>query len=431
MEPYESRRRALLERLDRGVAVLRAAPVTVRNNDVEHAYRQDSDLLYLTGLDEPDCALVLSNVHSEHRSVLFVRPRNPDREMWEGPRVGVDEAPKRYGVNVAYSIDELADKLPGYLLNVQKLMTRMGSNAAYDAAIFKAIGAARSRARNGGSWPTEIIDPTLIIDEMRLVKSDCELQMVRRAIQITAEGHLRAMRETRPGMKEYEIEALLSHTYRSGGAERHAYEPIVGSGPNGTVLHYVRNNRVIEPNDLVLIDSGAEYGYYAADVTRTFPASGKFTAEQRQIYQIVLDAQLAALGDVRPGVSVEDLHRKACEVIVDGLLGLGLLGGDRAEILDTQSYKRFFPHRTSHWLGMDVHDVGRYFVDSKPRGLSAGMLLTVEPGIYVPPGDSAPKQYQGIGVRIEDDVLVTDSGCEVLTAAVPKTIAELEAVCGR
>lgn len=430
MNPFELRRKALLGRLERGVAVFAAAPSTIRNNDVEHEYRQDSDFYYLTGLDEPDCFLVLSTCHPEHRSVLFVRPRNPDREQWDGPRVGVDEAPRRYGVDVAYPIDKLAQKLPDYMQNAERLVARVGLNRSFDDRVFRALAQTRARWKTGIAWPTEIIDPIALLHEMRLCKDTFEIDVMRRAARITAEGHRRAMAECRPGMFEYELEAALSHTFRTRGAARHAYPPIVASGHNTTVLHYTRNDRRIADGDLVLIDAACELDGYAADITRTFPANASFTGEQRALYEVVLAAQRAAIDACGPGVDLEQLHKRALEVIVDGLIELKLLAGTRDEVIGEQSHKRFFPHRSSHWLGMDVHDVGRYFLRGQPRTLEPGMVFTLEPGIYIPPtGDQAPTRFQGIGVRIEDDVLVTPEGCEVLTADAPKSVSDVEALC--
>ncbi len=430
MNPFESRRKALLDQLEGAVAVFASAPSTIRNNDVEHPYRQDSDFYYLTGLDEPDSFLVLSAVHPEHRSVLFVRPRNPEREQWEGPRVGVDEASRRYGVDVAYPIDKLGDKLPEYLQNAERLVARVGFSRSFDDRLFRALAQTRAKWKTGISWPTAILDPIELLHEMRLHKDAYEIDIIRRASRISAEGHRRAMRECQPGMYEYEIEAALSHTYRVRGAARHAFEPIVASGPNATVLHYTRNDRRIEDGDLVLVDSACELQGYASDITRTFPANGSFSPEQRAIHELVLAGQQAAMQACGPGTDLEQIHRKALEVIVDGLIELKLLSGQRDDVIMEQRHKRFFPHRSSHWLGMDVHDVGRYFVRGQPRKLEPGMVFTLEPGIYIPPmGDQAPSHFQGIGVRIEDDILVTPEGYEVLTSDAPRTAAEVEAAC--
>lgn len=407
-----------------------SAPSTIRNNDVEHEYRQDSDFYYLTGLDEPDSFLVLTTAHPEHRSVLFVRPRNPEREQWEGARVGVDEAPRRYGVDVAFPIDKLAEKLPEYLQNADRIVARLGSSRTFDERIFRALAQTRARWKTGLSWPTEIHDPVTILHEMRLRKDAHEIDIMRGAARITAEGHRRAMKECNPGMFEYELEAALTHTYRSRGAARYAYPAIVASGPLTSVLHYTRNDRCIQDGDLVLIDAGCELKGYASDVTRTFPANGVFTAEQRAIYEIVLAAQQAAIDACGPGTDLEQIHRKALEVMIDGLIELRLLHGTRDEVLADQSYKRFCPHRSSHWLGMDVHDVGRYFLRGQARPLEPGMVFTVEPGIYIPAsGDQAPANFRGIGVRIEDDILITPEGCEVLTADAPKSVCDVEAAC--
>ncbi len=433
MDPFASRRRALLERLvrERAVAFFRSAPELLRNADTEHDYRQDSDLYYLTGLDEPDSALILSGIHPEHRSVLFVRPRDPEREIWVGARVGVDDAPKRFGVDVAYSVAELGVKLPDHLQNARRLIARLGREPSQDRELLGALETARGRSRTGNTWPTEIVDPVAVVHEMRLIKDDVEIETTRSAARISAEGHLRAMREAAPGKREFELEAALSFVFRSRGAARHAFQPIVASGPNATVLHYVRNDRTILDGDLVLIDAGCELDYYAADISRTFPANGRFSPAQRRIYEIVLAAQLAAIEATRPGTTVDAIHQRVCEVIADGLLDCGLLTGDRAEILGKQLYKRFFPHRTSHWLGMDVHDVGRYYVEPHVnRPLAPGMILTIEPGLYIPTtGDLAREEFRGIGVRIEDDVLVTPAGNEVLTGGVPKSIDDVEAAC--
>ncbi len=430
MEPFAERRRLLLERLDGAVAVLASAPVALRNNDVEHEYRQDSDLYYLTGFDEPEAVLVVAPRHAEHRFVLFVRPRDPERETWDGARAGVEGAVARYGADAAFPIAELDAKLPDYLSGHERMICKVGRDGAFDAHVFRALDRARARGRNGSPWPTEIVDPSRVVHEMRLVKSEAELATMREAAVITREGHEGAMRLAAPGMYEYEVEALLRDVFRRRGCERHAYAPIVGSGPNATVLHYHSNDRKMEAGDLLLIDAGCELRYYASDVTRTFPVSGTFSPAQRAIYQLVLDAELASIDAVRPGATVDDVHARSVDVIVDGLLALGLLAGDREKILADQTYKRFFMHRTSHWLGMDVHDVGAYHLGGEPRALAPGMVLTVEPGIYISPGDTeVPEAYRGIGVRIEDDVCVTASGGEVLTADIPKTVEDVERAC--
>ncbi|MCC6522266.1 MAG: Xaa-Pro aminopeptidase [Polyangiaceae bacterium] len=429
MEIFRERRRRLLERLE-GTAVFAATPVAIRNNDVEHEYRQDSDLYYLTGFDEPEAVLVLTKVHDEHRSVLFLRPRDREREVWDGSRLGVEDAPARLGVDAAFAVGELRAKLPGYLTGARELCFDIGRNPKLDETVLASITQARGRGRTPKPWPRRIVHPETLLHEQRLVKGVEELAVMRRAAAITAEAHVGAMRLARPGRYEYELEAQLRQVFRRAGAERPAYSPIVGSGPNATVLHYVKNHRRIEDGDLVLIDAGCELEYYASDVTRTFPANGRFTPAQRRFYQAVLDAQLAVLAAVRPGATIEALHEISVRTICQGLLDLGLCHGQLDEVVGKELYKRYYMHRTSHWLGLDVHDVGSYFEGGSARPLEPGMVFTVEPGIYVAADDAeAPTEYRGLGVRIEDDILVTAEGYENLTAAIPKTVEEIEHAC--
>jgi len=427
---FADRRKALMSDLAGGVAVFPSAPVAIRNNDVEHEYRQDSDLYYLTGFDEPDVVLVLATAHAQHKTVLFVRPRDPEREVWDGARAGVEGAVSNFEADAAFPISELATRLPEYLQDHDTLMYRLGRDRAFDDKILAAIDATRARARRGIGYPTRIVDPSAILHEMRLFKSPGELAAMRKAAAITRDAHLGAMRLAKPGRYEYEVEALLREVFRKNGSERPAYAPIVGSGVNATVLHYRSNTKRIEEGELLLVDAGCEYDYYASDVTRTYPVSGKFSAPQLDIYQIVLDAQLAAIDATRPGATLDEIHRRALEVIVDGLIRLGLLTGDRQKNIAENLYVPFFMHRTSHWLGMDVHDVGAYFRGKKPRPLQAGMVLTVEPGIYIAATNTAvAPAYRGIGVRIEDDILVTSEGHLNLTADIPKMPDELESAC--
>jgi len=411
-----------------GVAVLPSAPVHIRNNDVEHAYRQDSDFFYLTGFDEPESVLVLTNQHSDHRVVLFVRPRDPTREVWDGPRAGVDGAVAQFGADAAFPIGELLDRLPDYLGNVQRVHYRVGLDRAFDDQMFHALDRVRGRARTGVSVPGEIVDPGLTLHEMRVRKTAEELRTMERAAAITREAHLRAMEIARPGRFEYEVEAEILRTFRAHGSERPAYGAIVGSGPNATILHYRKNDRRMEDGDLLLIDAGAEYGYYASDVTRTFPVSGRFTPDQRRIYDLVLDAQTAAIEAVRPGATIDHVHDAAVKVLVSGMIELGLLHGTVDEAIESASYKAFYMHRTSHWLGMDVHDVGCYFVSGQPRAMEEGMVLTVEPGLYVSSAAEVDKRWCGIGVRIEDDVVVTRDGYRIITSDIPRRAEELESI---
>ena len=427
MSVYAERRAHLLAALERSVAIVPSAPVALRNNDVEHPYRQDSDLYYLTGLDEPESVLVLTTAHPEHRTVLFVRPRDPARETWDGPRTGVEGAVRDHGADAAFPIAELAQRLPDYVGNARRLFYRLGRDRVFDARVIDALELVRGRHRLGVSAPAEVVDVSRTVHEMRVRKTDAEVELMLRAAAITREAHERAMQVTRPGRWEYEVEAEIVRTFRAHGAERPAYAPIVGSGPNATILHHRRNDRLMEDGDLVLIDAGAEVGYYASDVTRTFPVSGRFSAPQRAIYDLVLDAQVAAIAEVRPGATLEAVHDAAVGVITAGLVRLGILQGELAPLLEGGACKPFYMHRTSHWLGMDVHDVGAYHVDGVPRRLEPGMVLTVEPGLYIAAAAEVDARFRGIGVRIEDDVLVTSDGCRVLTDA-PKGPAELERI---
>ena len=433
LEEHAARRRAVLDSIGPSVVVVGAQPVYPRNADTEHPYRQDSDFFYLTGLDEPECVAILTNVHEEHRFVLFVRPRDPERETWDGPRAGVDGAKLRFGADAAFPIAELAEKLPGYLTNAHRLVYGLGRDAAMDARVLSALHTVRRRQRAGVLPPHEIVDPAIVLHELRLVKSPAEIAIMRRAIEATRESHLAAMRVAKPGAYEHDVEAEMLRVWRRHGAERPAYEPIVGSGPNATILHYRKNDRRLEEGDLLLIDAGAEVGYFASDVTRTFPVSGKFTAAQRAVYEVVLAAQERCIAAVAPGVTIEALHQLAVRAITEGLVALGLIEGPVDEAIEKERYKAYYMHRTSHWLGMDVHDVGLYFErdgkGTKPRAMKAGCVITVEPGVYIPVGDEkVPAEYRGIGVRIEDDVLVTETGYDVLTRAIPKRADELEAI---
>ncbi len=428
---FAARRREALRRMGPGVLVVPAAPVFIRNNDVEHAYRQDSDLYYLTGFDEPDSVLVLREGATGPETILFVRPKNPEREIWDGYRAGVDGARADFGADVAHPIDELDRLLPDYLDNVRRLHYRIGRDHAFDARVLTAIDVVRTRARRGVDAPTEIVDPGTIVHEMRLRKDAHEISLMRRAAEITGRAHRAAMEAARPGRFEYEVEAEIERAFRAGGSRRPAYESIVGSGPNATVLHYRSNSRRMEEGDLLLIDAGCEYEYYASDVTRTFPVSGRFTPPQRALYDVVLRAQKAAIGAVQPGATVDQVHDVALRELVAGLVAVGLLEGPVEARIEDGAYRAFYMHRTSHYLGMDVHDVGAYFVGGEKRLLEPGMVITVEPGLYVGQGSAAPEAFRGIGIRIEDDVLVTEGGHENLTAHIPKEPDEVEAILTR
>jgi Xaa-Pro aminopeptidase len=427
-ELYGKRRRAFIDfvkaRGEDAICVFPAAPVFTRNNDVEHEYRQDSDLFYLTGFAEPGTVLVLDV--KDGKSTMFVRPRDPDREIWDGPRWGVDGAKEHFGADEAFTIDKLAEELPKLFANKRRLYYRLGPNRAMDDKVLEAIDRTRARAKLGITWPVEIIDPGTVLHEMRLFKNQEDLSAMRRAADITAEAHVRAMRETKAGMHEFQVEAMILETFRAHGSERPAYGSIVGSGANATILHYRANNKKMEQGELLLIDAGCEYDYYASDVTRTFPVGGTFNKQQQAIYELVLEAQEAGIAKTVKGSSLEQVHAACVEVITRGLVRLGLLQGEVEQLIKDEAYKPFFMHKTSHWLGMDVHDVGNYYVGGKARPLEPGMVLTVEPGIYIGRDyDKVAPEWRGIGVRIEDDILVTEGAPDNLTASIPKTVPEL------
>src|SRR4051812_14808113 len=420
---FKERRDRVLAAIHPGVLVVPSAPLAIRNNDVEHEYRQDSDFFYLTGFDEPDSVLVL-NSQSEQRFTLFVRARDPEREVWDGARAGVEGAVAEFGADVAFTIGDLALKLPDAIQNTDRVFYRLGKNRSFDDTLLAALERVRGRARLGVTCPSSIVDPGTVVHESRLKKSEREIAAMQRAIDITRDAHVAAMAQASPGMFEYEVEAILRGIFRRFGSERPAYSPIVGSGPNATVLHYHRNDRRMQAGDLLLIDAGCEFDYYAADVTRTFPVSGRFSPAQRAIYQLVLDAQLASIELTIAGRTFDDVHAAGVEVITRGLCQLGIIEGPVESAISELRYKPYFMHKTSHYLGMDVHDVGAYFVAGKPRPLEAGMVITVEPGIYIAHNAPVSDEYRGIGVRIEDDVLVTDGQAIVLSEAIPKRIEE-------
>ena len=425
---YAQRRRDFMRRMDGGVAILRAAPVAVRSHDVEYAFRQDNDFLYLTGFPEPEATCILAP-GAEQPYTLFVRPRDPEKETWTGRRVGVDGAKTLYGADAAYTIDELDTRLPKLVEHASVVYYAPGRDQRFNTRMFELFGWARDNHARSGAGPRGLLDPGAILHDMRLFKAPEEIEALERAIAIAAEAHTSAMRETRPGAFEYEIEALIDYTFRRRGATGPAYPSIVASGPNATILHYVENTRQMRDGELLLIDAGAEYGGYCADVTRTFPVGARYEGRARALYDVVLAAQEAAIATVRPGASFDEPHQCALEILVDGLRHLGLLEEERDAAIAGGTYRRFYMHRTSHWLGMDVHDVGVYRLDDKPRALAPGMVLTVEPGLYVAPDcEQVAPEWRGIGIRIEDDVLVTPEGNRVLSAAVPKHVADVEAL---
>ena len=431
---YAERRRKLLDEINDGVAIFCASPESIRNDDVHHDYRQDSDLYYLTGFEEPECVLILvAQPGAVHRSILFLRERDPQREIWDGYRLGVDDAPSTLGIDEARSITGLDEQLTNILVGARHIYYDLGrqDREANDALVVSALTKAKRSKRRDNVVPETIRDAAPYLHEMRLVKADAEIEIMREAAALTSLGHQRAMAVTRPGLREYQVEAAMEYEWRVRGAARNAYPSIVGSGPNACVLHYRAGERVMGDHELVLVDAGCEKGYYASDVTRTWPVSGKFTPEQRELYDIVLEAELACIDHCKVGETLDGIHHVALRTLIKGLLKLGFLSGTVEEIIADESYRRYYMHRTSHWIGMDVHDVGDYQVDGQPRQLKAGMVLTVEPGLYIPvDDDSVPEAYRGIGIRIEDDVVVGVEGPEVLTASIPKQPDEIEALVG-
>ena len=424
---YRRRREQFMERITGGVAIFPAAPLAIRNNDVEHEYRQDTDFYYLTGFEEPGAVAVLAPDHAEHRFVLFVQPKDREREVWTGWRAGEEGATRDYGADAAFTIDKLDEGLPKLAEKADRIYYRFGSDPTFDERLIGLMRRFQRERQRNGAGPNAVVDPGDILHEMRLIKTEDDLRMMRRAVDISCEGHLAAIRALRPGAYEYEIEAVLRYVFRKNGSPRPGYPPIVAAGANATVLHYTTNNQKIEGGDLLLIDAGTEFGYFTGDITRTYPASGSFTEDQAAIYQIVLDALGEATARVKPGATFAEPHDAAVRVITEGLVRLGLLEGDTEKLIEEEKYKKFYMHKTSHWLGMDVHDAGPYKVADEWRRLEPGMVMTVEPGIYIAADleDVAPR-YRGIGVRIEDDVLVTPDGNEVLSARVPKNIDEIE-----
>ena len=409
-----------------GVAVVPTAPERTRNRDAHFPYRFDSYFLYLTGFREPE-AIVAVVAGARPRHILFCRDRDPEREIWDGFRYGPEAARVTFGFDEAHSIRQLDALMPDLIADCGTLHCHLGEDASWDARVTRWINEVRGRSRSGVTAPGEIRDVRVPLDEMRLVKGPEELAVMRRAATITAGAHRRAMRASQAGRAEYEIEAELMHEFRRHGAQAPAYTPIVASGERACVLHYVQNDGQLKDGDLLLIDAGCELDGYAADVTRTFPVSGRFSGPQREVYDIVLAAQTAAIAQVKPGSRWDAPHRAAVEVLAQGMIDLKLLQGGLAEVVETEAYKKFYMHRTGHWLGLDVHDAGDYKRNGEWRALAPGMVLTVEPGCYIRAGDGVPERFAGIGVRIEDDVAVTDAGAEVLTRDAPKQPADIEA----
>ena len=447
---FKRRRDELINRMQDGVAIFPAAPEYLRNGDVHHDYRQHSDFFYLTGFHEAGSLALVIKGHGEHRFVLFVPKRDKVMEIWNGRRAGPEGAIGQYGADAAFTLEEIDEKVPEYLRNVLRMYVHIGDDAGFDARVTKWLNAVRRMKRQGFNAPTEMHDPSEIVHDMRLVKNDDDLLFMRKACEITAEGHNAGMRATRPGMFEYQVQADIEYVFRQGGSQRNGYGSIVAGGDNANILHYHENNMVLNDGDLLLVDAGAEYHMYSSDITRTWPVNGKFSEAQAEVYNWVLKAQLAAIELVREGETFRANHDRAVEVLTEGMVAMGLLEGDPAELIAQQAqwdedvkakkvdpkkdkaprtYREFYMHNTGHWLGMDVHDVGKYKDGDEWLPLKAGNILTVEPGMYIAADrDDVPEKYRGIGVRIEDDVLVTKGDPDVLTASAVKTVEDIEAL---
>jgi Xaa-Pro aminopeptidase len=424
---HTARRARLAGLVESGVAVVPTAPERTRNRDAHYPYRYDSYFYYLTGFGEPDAVLVVV-AGASPRSILFCREKNEEREIWDGYRHGPDAAREAFGFDEAHPISRLDDVMPDLLADQPAIHCHLGADAAWDARVVRWLNEVRGRARAGVTAPPSISDVHVVLDEMRVVKDAAEIAVMRRAAEISSAAHRRAMHAARAGVGEFAIEAELMHEFRRNGAQAPAYTPIVASGAHACVLHYVENNGVLRDGDLILIDAGCELDGYASDITRTFPVNGSFSGAQRDVYEIVLAAQAAAIEQVRPGSRWIAPHEAAVEVLAQGFIDLGLLSGTLQEVLETESYKQFYMHRTGHWLGLDVHDAGDYKRDGEWRELVPGMVLTVEPGCYIRPAPAVPQHFAGIGIRIEDDALVTADGCEIISAAAPKSVSEIEAL---
>lgn len=449
-EIFKRRRAEFMKRMVGGVAVIPAATTRLRNGDVYFEYRQDSDFFYLTGFEEPGSLAVITPGHSDHKFVLFVPPRDKAMEIWNGRRAGPEGAKSVYGADAAFALDEIEKLVPDYIRSHKVLYVHLGRDEDFDQRVMGWLNRVRGMKRQGFNAPTELHDPSEILHEMRMFKNDDDLRFMRAAGKLGAAAHRAAMAATHPGMYEYQVQAEFEYACKKGGSSRLGYPSIVAAGDNANILHYHENNALCRDGDLILMDAGCEIGMYTSDITRCWPINGKFSDPQREIYDWVLKAQLAAIEKCRPGTPFMDVHWCAVEVLTEGMVAMGLLQGDPAQIVAAQkqwdedvknkkkdpkkdtpprTFREFYMHGTSHWLGMDVHDVGAYRNGELWRELAPGCVLTVEPGIYVAADrDDVPARYKGIGVRIEDDVLVTKGKPEVLTEDAPKTIAEIEAV---
>tara|TARA_R110002096_G_scaffold183080_4_gene360909 strand:+ start:718 stop:2052 length:1335 start_codon:yes stop_codon:yes gene_type:complete len=430
---FARRRKQFLRMVGEGnIAVIASANIVHRNSDVEYPFRQDSDFFYLSGFDEPDAVQVFVPGRKQGEYLLFCREFDKTTALWVGGNAGLEGAMSDYNADDAFPMDDIDDILPGLMENKNRLYFPMGAHPNFDQQLMDWSQEVRNRARTGVSAPAEFISTDHLIHEMRLIKSSQEIRQIKKAAKISVEAHKRAMQCTRPGAFEYQVEAEIKHCFMTKGAQFEAYPAIVGGGKNGCILHYTQNNAVLNDGDLLLIDAGCEWDKYASDITRTFPVNGVFSEAQKALYQCVLDAQYAAIEQVKPGNHWNDPHEAAVKVLTKGLVKLGLLTGRVSTLIKNEAYKPYYMHRTGHWLGMDVHDVGDYKIDKQWRLLEPGMVLTVEPGLYIQPDAlEVDEKWRGIGIRIEDDVLVTSKGCEVLTDTAPKEIKAIEALMRR
>ncbi|MEM9216089.1 MAG: aminopeptidase P N-terminal domain-containing protein [Cyanobacteria bacterium P01_F01_bin.150] len=431
---YVQRRERLMAKLGQGTAIFRTAPPAIHHHTVEYNFRQDSDFYYLTGFKEPDAVVVLAPHHNEHQFVMFVRPKDLEKETWAGLRMGVDAAKEQLGADEVYPIEELDEKLPQYLEKADRIYYQMGRDRAFDDTVIRHWQTLMGKKyQKTGVGPTALVDPRPLMGAMRKVKSAEELGLIRKAIAISVEAHHAAMAMAKPGCQEHQIQAEMEYIFRRAGGQGPAYPSIVASGENACILHYTENNCQMQDGELLLVDAGCCYDYYNGDITRTYPVGQDFTAEQRILYEIVLEAEEKAIAQAQPGKPYSAIHDTAVGVIVDGLMELGLLKGDREEMIKEEKYKPFYMHRTGHWLGIDVHDIGVYKHGEAEVLLEPGHLFTIEPGIYISPNikpaEEQPeidKRWHGIGIRIEDDILITKTGHEILTKDVPKKIDEIQ-----
>jgi len=428
---FAARRDAFMQAIGpRAVAVVSSLPERLRNGDAFHAFRQHSDVYYLTGFVEPDTVVVLRPGAEADRVVMFVRPRDPEMETWDGRRAGLEGAKERYGADAAYGIAELETQLWQLVANHEELHYSLGLDPDMDGVVAAAIARLRKTEKRGRRPPRAVVDPRVALHELRLRKRPEEFAALRKAAEISADAHVLAMKTGRPGAFEHEVEAVIDYTFRRRGGTGPGYTTIVGAGENATILHYIENRCAIADGDLVLVDAGCEYNHYTADITRTWPANGRFSPIQRDVYALVLAVQKSAIAMAKPGATIDEIHDHCVRGLTQGMIDLGLLTGTADDRIDDQAYRRFYMHGTSHWLGLDVHDAGAYTIDGKARPLEAGMVITIEPGLYIAiDADGVPDNLRGIGIRIEDDIAITADGNDVLTAKCPKEIEDLEAAC--